>query len=134
MAIWTSVWLSAVSAGNAAWSFWVRANPSLPAIHLDGAISPNTIASKTPPDFSIVSTLPPRWVRLAGVTQATSVLSAITVFFAASAPSVDKAPSSTTAVAAMVIQSCGTKLTGRGWFLRCVCSFVELQCVLVVSS
>jgi len=93
MAIWTSVWLSAVSAGKADWSLWVRRNPLLPAIHLDSASSPNTMASNVPPDFSIVSTLPPRCVRLAGATQATSVLSAIAVFCTFSAALAAKAPS-----------------------------------------
>ena len=54
----------------------------LPAIHFAGLISPKTIPSNVPPGFSTVSTLPPRWVRFAGATQATSVLSAIVGFSA----------------------------------------------------
>jgi hypothetical protein len=61
--------------GKRSRSLLVRRNPSLPGIHLHGVISPNTIASNTLPAFSIISTLLPRCVRFAGVTQATSVLS-----------------------------------------------------------
>jgi hypothetical protein len=49
--------------------------PGHPAIHFPGASSPKTIPSKRFRASSIVSTLPPRWLRLSRETQATSVLS-----------------------------------------------------------
>jgi hypothetical protein len=49
--------------------------PLLPGIHRFGASSANTMPSKCDSPSSIVKVLPPFWVRLAGATQATSVLS-----------------------------------------------------------
>jgi len=66
---------SASSAGLAACWSWVRWKFSLPAIHLPGAFSPKTMASKDSPAVCIVSTLPPCCVKLETYTHATRVLS-----------------------------------------------------------
>src|SRR5262245_42201088 len=75
MATCTSGGFAIDSFGKSFCSRFVRFQLSLPGIQVAAASSPKTIPSKTAPGFSIVKTLPPRWSRLAGETQATRVLS-----------------------------------------------------------
>src|SRR5262245_43040196 len=75
MATCTSGGFAIDSFGKSFCSRFVRFQLSLPGIQVAAASSPKIIPSKTAPGFSMVRTLPPRWSRLAGETQATRVLS-----------------------------------------------------------